>query len=98
MAKDKETQELMAELSDLELDPQDIEDIIAAARMSQQSRTLPSSDDASASPVTVLVLHSSTVRPSSRQTSASDSNDWCLRNEAAIADGDIAIEVKLFSD
>ena len=47
MAKDKETQELMAELSDLELDPQDIEDIIAAARLSQQSRTLPSSDDAS---------------------------------------------------
>ena len=48
MTKDKEAQDLMAELTDLELDPQDFEDLLAAARLTQQARTaLPTADDAS---------------------------------------------------
>ena len=48
MTKDTEAQDLMAELTDLKLDPQDIEDLLAAARLTQQARTaLPTADDAS---------------------------------------------------
>ena len=36
MIKEKEAKYLMAELTDLELDPEDIEELLAAARITQQ--------------------------------------------------------------